>query len=274
MKRPCYVVDAFTSRALAGNPAAVVLDGRDLPAADLQRIAEELKHAETAFPLPAREPQAAFHLRWFTPFCEVRFCGHATLAALHVLVEEAQRIRVPAHGTTRLSFTCKAGLFRAELSREQGKLRAVFETPATRFAPQQVDGALLAALNLVPEMLDPGFPPHRALSEEGNLYLCLRDREALARVRGDPGALPAIAERLGVVGFVPFARSPQPGTRSPEAPLATSPCSCSSLPRPGLRASSSSPRATSWAAPAASRSSCVPNPTPPTCAPGSPAPPP
>jgi len=211
VKRPCYVVDAFTSRALAGNPAAVVLDGRDLQAADLQRIAEELKHAETAFPLPAREPQAAFHLRWFTPFCEVRFCGHATLAALYVLVEEAQRIRVPAHGTTRLSFTCKAGLFRAELSREQGKLRAVFETPATRFAPQQVDGALLAALNLVPEMLDPGFPPRRALSEEGNLYLCLRDREALARVRGDPGALPAIAERLGVVGFVPFARSPQPG---------------------------------------------------------------
>ncbi len=74
-----------------------------------------------------------------------------------------------------------------------------------------MDGALLAALNLVPEMLDPKLLPHRALSEEGNLYLCLRDREALARVRGDPGALPALAERLGVVGFVPFALSPKPG---------------------------------------------------------------
>ena len=211
MKRPCYVVDAFSSRALAGNSAAVVLDARDLPSAELQRIAGELKHAETAFPLPAREPQAAFHLRWFTPFCEVRFCGHATLAALHVLVEEAQRIRVPAHGITRVSFSCKAGLLGAELSREQGSLRALFETPPTRFAPHLVDGALLAALNLVPEMLDPRFPPHRALSEEGNLYLCLRDREALARVRGDAGALPAIAERLGIVGFVPFARSPEPG---------------------------------------------------------------
>jgi len=211
VKRPCYLVDAFSSRALAGNSAAVVLDARDLPSAELQRIAGELKHAETAFPLPAREPMAAFHLRWFTPFCEVRFCGHATLAALHVLVEEAQRIRVPANGTTRVSFTCKAGLLFAELSREQGRLRALFETPPTRFAPQLVDGALLAALNLVPEMLDPQFPPHRALSEEGNLYLSLRDRAALARVRGDPGALPAIAERLGIVGFVPFARSPEPG---------------------------------------------------------------
>jgi PhzF family phenazine biosynthesis protein len=189
----------------------VVLDASDLATAELQRIAGELKHAETAFPLPAREPQAAFHLRWFTPFTEVRFCGHATLAALHVLALEAQRIRVPAHGTTRVSFTCKAGLLRGELSRQDGRLRALFETPPTRFEQQLVDGALLAALNLVPEMLDPKLSPHRALSEEGNLYLCLRDREALARVRGDPGALPALAERLGVLGFVPFALAPKTG---------------------------------------------------------------
>ena len=85
MKRPCYVVDSFSPRPLAGNSAGVVLDASDLATAELQRIAGELKHAETAFPLPAREPQAAFHLRWFTPFTEVRFCGHATLATLHVL---------------------------------------------------------------------------------------------------------------------------------------------------------------------------------------------
>jgi PhzF family phenazine biosynthesis protein len=211
VKRPCYVVDAFSPRPLAGNSAGVVLDASDLATAELQRIAGELKHAETAFPLPAREPQAAFHLRWFTPFTEVRFCGHATLAALHVLALEAQRIRVPAHGTTRVSFTCKAGLLRGELSRQDGRLRALFETPPTRFEQQLVDGALLAALNLVPEMLDPKLSPHRALSEEGNLYLCLRDREALARVRGDPGALPALAERLGVLGFVPFALAPKTG---------------------------------------------------------------
>ena len=211
MKRPCYVVDAFSERALAGNSAAVVLDARDLATAELQRIAAELKHAETAFPLPAREPQAAFHLRWFTPFTEVRFCGHATLAALHVLVLEAQRIRVPAHGTARVSFSCKAGLLRAELSREGGKLRAVFETPPTRFAPQPVDAATLAALNVVPEMLDARIPPQRATAEEGNLYLCLRTREALARARPDPGALPALAERLGVLGFVPFVLEPSEG---------------------------------------------------------------
>ena len=211
MKRPCYVVDAFSDRPLLGNSAGVVLDGSELPTAQMQRIAAELKHSETAFPLPAREPQAVFHLRWFTPAAEVRFCGHATLAALHVLVEEAQRIRVPAHGATRISFTCKAGLLRAELSRQDGKLRALFETPPTRFKDQPVSAELLAALNLVPEALDPRIPPQRADSEEGNLYLCLRDRGSLSRARAEGRALFELGNELGVAGFVPFTLGPGPG---------------------------------------------------------------
>jgi PhzF family phenazine biosynthesis protein len=207
--RRCYIVDAFTDRPFAGNSAGVVLDAEDLDTERLQRIAEELKHAETAFPLPAREPGAAFHLRWFTTFCEVGFCGHATLAALHVLAGEAGRIRVAPEGTTRVSFTCKAGLLRAELSRIEGKPRVRFETPPARFERQPVDATVLAALNLVPEMLDPRVPPHRSISAEGNLYLCLRDRDVLSRVRPDAGALPTLAERLGVIGFVPFALAPR-----------------------------------------------------------------
>ncbi|HWE23721.1 MAG TPA: PhzF family phenazine biosynthesis protein, partial [Myxococcales bacterium] len=212
MKRPCYVVDAFAAHPLAGNSAGVVLDAADLSTAELQGIAEELKHAETAFPLPPREARTAFHLRWFTTFCEVGFCGHATLAALHVLAEETQRIRIDPEGVTRVSFTCKAGSLRAELSRSEGKLRASFETPPARFAPQMVEPAVLAALNLVPEVLDPRIPPHRSVSEEGNLYLCVRDRDVLGRVRADAGTLPSIAQRLGVIGFVPFTLAPGPGS--------------------------------------------------------------
>jgi trans-2,3-dihydro-3-hydroxyanthranilate isomerase len=211
VKRHCYVVDAFTDRPLAGNSAGVVLDAEDLSTAELQRIAEELKHAETAFPLPAREPQAAFHLRWFTTFCEVGFCGHATLAALHVLAGEAQRLRVAREGTTRIWFGCKAGLLRAELSRESGTLRIRFETPPARLAPQPAEPGVLASLNLIPEVLDPRIPPHRSISEEGNLYLCVRDRDVLQRVRPDPAALPELAGRLGVIGFVPFTLAPTPG---------------------------------------------------------------
>ena len=211
LKRPCYVVDAFSDRPLAGNSAGVVLDAEALSTAELQSIALELKHAETAFPLPAREPRADFHVRWFTTFCEVGFCGHATLAALHVLAE-AQRIHVPSEGVTHISFGCKAGLLRAELSRRDGKLRASFETPSARFTPQAVEPAVLAALNLVPEVLDRRIPPHRSVSEEGNLYLCVSGRDVLQRVQPDPGPLPELAKRLGVIGFVPFTFTADSGT--------------------------------------------------------------
>jgi trans-2,3-dihydro-3-hydroxyanthranilate isomerase len=211
MKRPCYVVDAFSAKAFGGNPAGVVLDGAELSAEQMQRIASELKHSETAFPLPPRESGSDFHLRWFTPASEVRFCGHATLATLQVLVEEAKRIAVPENGVARVRFGCKAGVMRVELSREGGRLRALFETPPTDFRKAQVPGEALAAMNVVAEALDPRIPPHRAESEEGNLYLCVRDRAALARMRPDSRALDEIGRQLGVAGFVPFTLAPEQG---------------------------------------------------------------
>lgn len=77
-----YVVDAFTDTPFRGNPAAVGL--LDEPATErwMQDVAAEMKHAETAFVVTTREPKP---LRWFTPTTEVSLCGHATLAAAHVL---------------------------------------------------------------------------------------------------------------------------------------------------------------------------------------------
>jgi PhzF family phenazine biosynthesis protein len=209
MKRPCYVVDAFSNVPLAGNSAGVLLDGVDLDAKTMQRIAGELKHSETAFPLPAREPQSALHLRWFTPSSEVAFCGHATLAAFHVLVEEAQRIRVPEGGTTRVAFTCRSGRLNVELSREKGKLRVLIETPASRFERARIPGALLTALGLVAEALDPKIAPQRSTILEGNLYLAVRDRDALARCKPDGDALAALGKELDVAGYVIFTLGPE-----------------------------------------------------------------
>ncbi len=77
------VVDAFTDRPFAGNPAAVaVVD--DFPADQvMQTVAREMNLAETAF--LTRRPDGDLDLRWFTPDVEVDLCGHATLASAHVL---------------------------------------------------------------------------------------------------------------------------------------------------------------------------------------------
>lgn len=211
MKRPCYVVDAFAAQPLAGNAAGVLLDAADLDGKAMQKVAAALKHSETVFPLPAREPTAALHLRWFTPVAEVSFCGHATLAAFHVLVEEARRIRVPEQGVTRMAFTCKSGKLSAELSREGGRLRVLVETPESRFEPLQLPLDAVTALGIVPEVLDPKLGPQKSLSAEGNLFLAVRDREALARCKADAESLIEVGGRLGVKGFVVFALHPRQG---------------------------------------------------------------
>ncbi|QFG25944.1 PhzF family phenazine biosynthesis protein [Actinomadura sp. WMMB 499] len=79
------VVDAFTDRPFAGNPAGVCLLAEPADPAWMQRVAAEMKHAETAFVRPLDDPDAGWELRWFTPLAEVALCGHATLAAAHAL---------------------------------------------------------------------------------------------------------------------------------------------------------------------------------------------
>jgi len=82
---PCFHVDAFTDRAFGGNPAVVCLLDRDRPAKWMQTVAAEMNLSETAFVRPVAK---GFSLRWFTPKAEVDLCGHATLAAAHVLWTE------------------------------------------------------------------------------------------------------------------------------------------------------------------------------------------
>jgi PhzF family phenazine biosynthesis protein len=97
---PFFQVDAFAERSLTGNPAAVLPLERWLDDAVLQAIAAENNLSETAFTVPSDQDDADYELRWFTPTDEVELCGHATLAAGHVLIHSD-----PVRFTTR-----KAGI--------------------------------------------------------------------------------------------------------------------------------------------------------------------
>ena len=101
-----FQVDSFADRPFTGNPAAVFLPAscssvemtswdeqtqKGLTADWMQRLAAEMNLSETAFPIPigtSRCGNMQFGLRWFTPAAEVDLCGHATLAAAHVLWEQ------------------------------------------------------------------------------------------------------------------------------------------------------------------------------------------
>ena len=77
------VVDAFTDKPFAGNPAAVAILPRFEPDSRMQAIAAEMNLSETAFVVARTDGD--YDLRWFTPSAEVKLCGHATLATVHVL---------------------------------------------------------------------------------------------------------------------------------------------------------------------------------------------
>ncbi|MFP4384860.1 MAG: PhzF family phenazine biosynthesis protein [Spirochaetia bacterium] len=78
-----YQVDSFTDEKFKGNPAAVCILDKPLDGQMMQKIAAEMNLSETAFIESAGS--STFNLRWFTPETEVNLCGHATLAAGHVL---------------------------------------------------------------------------------------------------------------------------------------------------------------------------------------------
>lgn len=76
------VVDAFTDRPFAGNPAAVCQLREPADEQWMKNLAREMNLSETAFLIPQGK---GFQIRWLTPSVEVDLCGHATLASAHVL---------------------------------------------------------------------------------------------------------------------------------------------------------------------------------------------
>lgn len=88
MELKISVVDSFTDRPFAGNPAAVAFIEKFPSDEQMQAIASEMNLSDTAFVVG--RPDGEFDLRWFTPKTEVDLCGHATLAAAHLLGKPAR----------------------------------------------------------------------------------------------------------------------------------------------------------------------------------------
>ena len=107
-KLAIYQVDAFASELFRGNPAAVCPLQQWLSDDIMQAIAAENNLSETVFFVPEGEE---FHIRWFTPEREVNLCGHATLAASHVLYEHLgyERASIKFHSRSGPLSVSRAG---------------------------------------------------------------------------------------------------------------------------------------------------------------------
>jgi PhzF family phenazine biosynthesis protein len=177
MSQPIVVVDAFTDKPFAGNPAAVCLLPQPAEEAWMQNVAREMNLSETAFLV--REDDA-YRLRWFTPAAEVALCGHATLASAHWLWESGA-----AEAGQPIAFETKSG----RLTAMQSGRWIGLDFPAKPAADAEAAPALARALGATPVAF--GVSQFDALAELGS-------QEAVEQLRPDIGALAALPYR-GVI---------------------------------------------------------------------------
>ncbi|MDQ6419042.1 PhzF family phenazine biosynthesis protein [Paenibacillus sp. LHD-117] len=140
MSKPMYIVDAFTLKRFGGNPAAVCLVDEPLEDSLMAAIAAEMNLSETAFVMKREE---GFGLRWFTPKAEVDLCGHATLAAAHILWETGR-----LDATKAAVFATRSGQLTA--SKDGGDRKIVMDFPSEKPEPTKAPQELLEGLGLIP----------------------------------------------------------------------------------------------------------------------------
>jgi PhzF family phenazine biosynthesis protein len=172
MTIPLYHVDAFTDRPFSGNPAAVCLLPNWKPDSWLQSVAFEMNLSETAYVV---SNGAAYDLRWFTPKVEVDLCGHATLAAAHVLWHS------DAAKSNSLSFQTRSGVLTA--GRKGNEI--VLDFPLDPVKPGPVPSAVVESLGIEPLFTGTGrFDFFIELAAEDELRRITPDFKRLAGVGG------------------------------------------------------------------------------------------
>ncbi len=173
------IVDAFTDRPFAGNPAGVVVLDAFPAATWMQSVAAEVNLSETAFvhQLPSGS-DADFALRWFTPSVEVALCGHATLATAHVLARP---------GTVR--FRTLSGVLTATAGDNDDY---TLDFPTAPLAPVPADPQLLAVLGA------DAISVHHTGPQTDDLLVEVADENTVRALTPDLTAL-ARLERRGVV---------------------------------------------------------------------------
>ena len=179
-------VDSFTDTPFKGNPAAICLLSETQDESWMQNVAREMNLSETAFLIRTGD---TFNLRWFTPVSEVDLCGHATLAAAHVLWEEGHLATDEA-----AKFDTLSG--RLEANRVGDWIEMDFPDES----PQECDEnpLLNSALGTTPEFIARNRLDHFAL---------LSSEEKVRDLAPDMGKL----RELGMRGVIVTAEAEHPG---------------------------------------------------------------
>ncbi len=173
MQLEINVIDAFTDTVFKGNSAAVVITDNWLTDDLMQSIAFENNLSETAFMV--LDDDGIYHIRWFSPFTEIAFCGHATLASAFVLFNKNPTL-------TAIKFSAKAVGVLTIVQTDDGKIQMDF--PNTK--PEKVDNipdSLLAGLSIAPVEVYKNTQAYFVIyNAESDVLTVARDNEQLKQL--------------------------------------------------------------------------------------------
>ena len=217
---PFFQVDAFAAKSFRGNPAAVMLLDNFPEDQTLQAIARENNLSETTFLV--RRGGGDWDLRWFTPGTEVRLCGHATLAAAHILMSEGIEPSTEVRFQTR-----RAGELRVTRNDHQYAMRLPRDYPEQISVP----AGLSEALGAVPEAVYAGPYILALLESEAAVRALTPDIRALATLGNEASEGPGnfICAARGEDNYDVVSRFFAPGSGIDEDP-ATGSAHCTIAP--------------------------------------------
>ena len=176
MKLDFFQVDSFTEETFKGNPACVVPLETWLSDDMLLNIAKENAVAETAFFV---NNNSRIHLRWFTAEIEMDLCGHATLAAAHVLKT------ILGHPGKDIIFTTVSG--ELLVSVQDGLYTLDF--PSRKPIKSELPETIKKALNIQPTMVLRSRDYILVYENERAIKDIQIDRQIFDQVNLDPGGL-------------------------------------------------------------------------------------
>lgn len=179
---PFMQVDAFTDRALGGNPCAIVFDADDLDEATRLAIARENNLSETAFVV--RSAVADFGARYFTPAEEIPLAGHPTIATVFALIDSG-RLKLTGDLTT-ISLELKVGPIRVDIRSAHGAVQQIIMSQKKpQFLATYDAGDILPVFGLSIGEALPGAPIQTVSTGTPQLMIPVRDLEALRRINID-----------------------------------------------------------------------------------------
>jgi trans-2,3-dihydro-3-hydroxyanthranilate isomerase len=181
MTHQYWVVDAFTSKPLEGNPVAVFFGADDLSGTQMQAIAAEMKLSEVTFVLsPGKDGDA--RIRIFTPVNELPFAGHPMLGTAVALACSTGR------GSLRLETAM--GVIPCEIGTGNGAAEVTMAQPVPSWRPYEHAAGLLAALGVSA----PAVPVEVYHNGPRHVLVGLESVAALSALRPDQRALAAFPD--------------------------------------------------------------------------------